>query len=97
MSSQGNHEEFYRKLQVQLHDTSSWPAEYLYKFIVPTDKAKVDYIFNVFDNMGAVISTKISRSGTYTSVSINVKMKSPEKVIEKYKAVTDHVEGVISL
>lgn len=97
MSSQQNHEEFYRKLRGQLYDTSSWPSEYLYKFIVPTDKDKIAHIQNVFDNMGAVISTKESRGGNYTSVSINVKMKSPEMVIEKYREITDHVEGVISL
>lgn len=97
MSSQKNHEEFYRKLREQLYDTSSWPSEYLYKFIVPTDKDKIDHIQNVFNNMGAVISTKESRGGNYTSVSINVKMNSPEMVIKKYREITDHVEGVISL
>lgn len=97
MSSQQDHEEFYRKLLGQLQDTSTWPSEYLYKFIVPTDKDKIDHIQNVFNNMGAVISTKESRSGNYTSISINVKMKSPELVIDKYKEVTENVEGVISL
>ncbi len=97
MSSQQNHEDFYRKLLGQLHDTSTWPSEYLYKFIVPTDLDKINHIQNVFNNMGAVISTKESRSGNYTSISINVKMKSPEMVIEKYKEVTENVEGVISL
>ena len=96
MSSQKNHEEFYRKLKEQLYDTSSWPSEYLYKFSVPTDKDKIDHIQNVFNNMGAVISTKESRGGNYTSVSINVKMNSPERGIKKYREITDHVEGVIA-
>lgn len=90
-------EEFYKKLKEQLHDTSTWPAEYLYKFIVPTNKDKIDKIQNIFNNMGAVIKTKQSKNGNYTSVSINVQMKNPDAVVEKYIKVGDEVEGVISL
>ena len=51
----------------------------------------------IFDNMGAVINTKQSSKGTYTSVSVNVTMNNPDHVIEKYKEVGEKVEGVISL
>lgn len=97
MSSSKNPEEFYAKLREQLYDTSSWPSEYLYKFIVPSEKEKIEQIQDVFDNMGAVITTKESSKGSYTSVSINVKMKNPDSVIEKYKEITENVAGVISL
>ena len=92
-----NPEEFYNKLRSQLYDTSSWPSEYLYKFIVPTSKDKISGVEEIFDNMGAVITTKKSRKGNYTSVSVNVKMKDPDAVIDKYKEVADKIEGVISL
>ncbi|WP_048331439.1 DUF493 family protein [Bizionia psychrotolerans] len=88
---------FYEKLKGQLYDTALWPAEYLYKFIVETKGTSVVDIENLFDNMGAVIDTKESKKGKYTSVSIHVKMKSPEDVIAKYKEVTENVKGVISL
>ena len=97
MSTEKNTEEFYNKLRVQLYETSSWPAEYLYKFIVLTDASKVEQIENLFDNLGAVINTTASKNAKYTSVSINVTMENPEAVIEKYKEVTSNVEGVISL
>lgn len=90
-------EEFYSKLKAQLQDTSLWPAEYLYKFIVPTKDGKVEQIQNIFNNIGAVITTKQSKKGKYTSVSVNVRMKDPEAVIDKYKEVAAKVEGVISL
>ncbi|WP_103068618.1 DUF493 family protein [Aquimarina sediminis] len=90
-------EEFYKKLKLQLADTSLWPTAYLYKFIVPTDTAKIAQIETIFDNLGSVISTKQSKNGKYTSVSINVRMKNPDHVILKYKEVADKVEGVISL
>lgn len=89
-------EEFYKKLKGQLEDTSSWPSNYLYKFIVPTDENKIKQIQDIFDNTGAVIESKQSKKGTYTSVSVTVNLDSPDAVIEKYKEV-GKVEGVISL
>lgn len=94
-----NHQEdaFYEKLKKQLQDTSMWPSPYLFKFIIKSDPVKVNQINTIFDNLGAVIETKPSKKGKYTSVSINVKMKDPDAVIDKYKQVAEKVEGVISL
>lgn len=97
MSEAKDPEEFYRKLKSQLLDTASWPSIYLYKFIVPTQPEKVKGIEEIFNNMGAVINTKQSKKGSYTSVSVNVKMHDPDAVIAKYKEVGQKIEGVISL
>lgn len=97
MSTPPNSEEFYDKLKAQLYDTALWPSEYLYKFIVISDKKKISQIEDLFNNLGAVIVTKESKNGKYTSVSITVSMKNPEAVIDKYKEVAEKVEGVISL
>jgi len=88
---------FYEKLKSQLYDTTLWPSEYLYKFIILSEGSGVNHIEALFDNLGAVITTTESKNGKYTSVSINVRMKSPEAVIAKYKEVAENVEGVISL
>lgn len=79
-----------------MNNTSVWPSEYLYKFIVPTDKKKIEEVENAFDNLGAVIQTTQSKTGKYTSLSVNVTMENPEQVIEKYIEVSD-IEGIISL
>ena len=89
-------EEFYVRLKEELSNTSLWPSEYLYKFIVPTDQNKIDEIENTFNNIGAVINTSVSKTGKYTSVSVNVRMKNPDAVIEKYIQVSN-IEGIISL
>ena len=89
-------EAFYNRLREELLKSSSWPSNYLYKFIVPTDQQKIDEITAIFDNTGAVIESKKSKKGKYTSLSITVHMEDPDKVIEKYKEV-GKVEGVISL
>ena len=97
MSDKQNAEEFYKKLKGQLEESTEWPSQYLYKFIVKTDIKKIDQIESLFNHTGAVIKTTESKNGTYTSVSINLIMKDPEAVISKYIEVTEKVEGVISL
>jgi putative lipoic acid-binding regulatory protein len=97
MSTPPNPDEFYEKLKAQLYDTSSWPAEYLYKFIIKSDIHKMAQIEAIFNNIGAVIHTNQSKNGKYTSISINVLMRNPDEVIEKYKEVAEKVAGVISL
>ncbi|WNH12011.1 DUF493 family protein [Thalassobellus suaedae] len=97
MSTPPNSEEFYEKLKIQLYDTSQWPSEYLYKFIVKSDNEKIALVEALFNNIGAVIHTTESKNGKYTSISINVLMRNPDAVIGKYKEVAEKVEGVISL
>lgn len=97
MSLDKNQEAFYDKLRKQLYDTSLWPSEYLYKFIVLTDSTGIKDVESLFDNLGAVINTKESKNGKYTSISINVKMNNPDAVIKKYIEVSEKVEGIISL
>ncbi len=97
MSKTPNAEEFYKKLKNQLLETTTWPSEYLYKFIISSDVQKIKEIETLFDNTGAVIKTIESKNGKYTSVSINVVMKDPDAVIEKYIEVTNNVKDVISL
>lgn len=89
-------DEFYIRLREQLDSTNKWPTDYLYKFIVPSDEVKIKQIQDIFDNMGAVITSKKSKNGKYTSLSITVHLKNPDDVIQKYREVGE-IEGVISL
>lgn len=88
--------EFYKRLRQQLEDDTSWPSQYLYKFIVPANLGKIAEIEAVFNGTDAVVQTRDSSKGNYTSVSIKITMESPDAVIEKYMEVSK-VEGVISL
>lgn len=89
-------QEFYERLKIELDDANVWPAEYLFKFIVPTDKEKIDTVENAFNGMGAVINTTQSKTGKFTSISVNVRMGSSQSIIDKYIEVST-VEGIISL
>jgi putative lipoic acid-binding regulatory protein len=88
--------DFYEKLKKSLIETTEFPTKYMYKFIIPSEDAKFKQIENIFDNLGAVINSKPSKTGKYISLTILVNMKSPDDIIEKYKEVSK-VEGVISL
>ena len=88
--------DFYKKLEASLNETTSFPTKYMFKFIIPTDKDKSGTIEAIFDNLGAVIDSKPSKTGKYTSLTVLVNMNSAEEIIQKYKEVSK-VEGVISL
>ena len=89
-------EDFYIRLKEELANTSLWPTEYLFKFIVTSDNKKVTIVEDAFDGLGAVITTNQSKTGKYTSISVSVQMKDPQSVIEKYQELST-VEGIISL
>ncbi len=89
-------EEFFDRLRNELEKSNTWPAIYLFKFIVPTDIEKIKQVEHTFDGMGAVIKTTQSKTGKFTSVSVDVQMQSPQAVIDKYIEVST-IEGIISL
>ena len=68
----------------------------MYKFIVPSSGNQVNEVENIFDNTGAVINTKKSKTGKYVSVSIVVNLDSAKSVINYYKKA-ENIEGIISL
>lgn len=89
-------EDFYNRLRTELDNSNEWPATYLFKFIVPSELDKIQLVEKTFDRMGAVIDTRNSKTGKYTSVSVNVQMRSAQQIIDKYLEVSV-VEGIISL
>ena len=88
--------EFYERLKVELDNSNTWPAIYLFKFIVPTDIDKIQRVESAFDCMGAVINTKKSKTGKFTSISIDVTMKDSQEIVDKYLEVST-IEGIVSL
>ena len=89
-------QEFYERLKEELDNANVWPAEYLFKFIVPTEDGNVETVENAFNDMGAVIKTTKSKNAKFTSVSVNVRMKSSQSIIDKYLEVST-IPGIISL
>ena len=88
--------EFYERLKVELDNSNTWPAEYLFKFIVPTVEDNVEKVENAFNCMGAVIKTTRSKTAKFTSISVDVTVKSADEIIEKYQEVST-IKGIVSL
>ena len=88
--------EFYDRLKVELDNSNTWPALYLFKFIVPTEKDNIQRVEVAFDCMGAVINTKKSKTGKFTSISVDVTMKDSQEIVDKYLEVST-IEGIVSL
>jgi len=91
-----NKEDFYVKLKDRLDNTTKFPAEYLYKFIVPSEGKKVKEVEFLFKDKQARISTKASKTGKYISISIKVTLASSDEVISYYKQAGG-IDGIISL
>jgi putative lipoic acid-binding regulatory protein len=96
MNSDQKTNEFYERLEIELERSASWPSVYLFKFIVPTTIENVMQVENSFNNMGAIIKTTQSKTGKFTSISIDVLMQTANQVINKYKEVAT-INGIISL
>ena len=88
--------EFFERLKNELEKSNDWPAEYLFKFIVPTNLQKTTAVQNAFDGLGAVMKTTKSKNENYTSISVNVQMESAQQIIDKYIELST-IEGIISL
>ena len=84
------------KLKAQYDNTTSFQADYMYKFIVPTDLNQVQQVEELFDNYGAVINKKKSKTGKYISVSVVLQIESSDTVISFYKKA-EKIKGIISL
>lgn len=89
-------QDFYERLRVELDNSNSWPAEYLFKFIVPSTSQNVLEVENAFNNIGAIIKTTSSKTGKFTSISVDVTMKNAEDIIAKYQQLSN-IKGIVSL
>lgn len=91
-----NEQEFYNSLKEKLEETHNFPEDYLYKFIISNDQSKVTDIYRVFDGVKFTMTSRDSKNGKYTSLSINAFVLDADQVIKIYKEI-GQIEGVIML
>lgn len=95
-NSAGQAEEFYSSLTEKLKEAHDFPEDYLYKFIIPNDQAKLTEIYRAFDGTKYTVSSRESKNGNYISCSVSAFVIDADQVIEIYKEV-GKIEGVIML
>lgn len=85
-------EAWWDRFQELLEKDRTWPAEYLFKFIVP--RSNLEELQEVFGDHPVVV--RASTRGRYVSVTARIRMEDSASVVEVYRAAGE-VPGVISL
>jgi hypothetical protein len=83
-------------LKEKLETNHDFPEDYLFKFIIPNDQAKLTEIYKIFDGIKHTLTNNDSKTGKYTSLSINAFVLDANQVVNIYQEVTK-IEGVMSL
>lgn len=89
MSQERDLSDSFRK---QLDQEYTWPADYLFKFIVPVEQESE--LLKIFE--GLPVSTKYSKKKNYISVTSKVLINSSQEIIKIYKDAYV-IKGIISL
>lgn len=89
-------DEFYARLKEELNKVESFPTNFTYKFIIPTENKKIAQIQSVFDDARPQFSMKESKNGKYTSITVVIYAFDADQVIYFYKEV-GKIDGVIML
>lgn len=86
--TQENQEEFYKKFRDRLDDTTEFPSNYTFKFIVPSDNKRIAEVQRLFDGSRPQFQMKESKTGKYTSVTAVVYVLDADQVIHYYKSAS---------
>jgi len=85
----------FENLRISLEKNYTWPAVYMFKFIVPSNNRTILLLKQIF-NDNASIAEKQSRNNKYLSITVTELMLNTEEVILKYTEASK-LEGVIAL
>lgn len=86
----------YKALAEKLHEFD-WPADYMFKFIVPDDHEREIQVVQLFEGLQPQkFEKKQSKKGAYASFTIVVRMLNPNKVIAVYRNA-EKIKNLISL
>ena len=80
------------KFKALLDNEYSWPAHYTFKFIIPRNN--LDALKEVFERDD--LKTKVSKKGTYISVTVEKYVISSEEIMTIYEECAE-IDGLISL
>lgn len=94
--TQPQSDDFYLRFYDQLLESQEWPGIYLFKFIVKAESEHLNTLKSYFDHDEPQFSEKQSSKKNFTSLSVKVKMKTPDSVIQIYKKASS-LEGIITL
>jgi putative lipoic acid-binding regulatory protein len=88
-------EEHIERLRARLNEIHIWPSVFMFKFILPTDEARLIQLKLIFGE-SAEIRERLSSKGNYTSVTVREMMLSADDIFDRYRRAKD-IKDIISL
>lgn len=91
-----NIDDFYLKFKEKLEETHSFPSVYIFKYIIPAEQSTIARLHSIFENSGGSFSTRDSKNGKYTCMTIKVPVNDAEDVVIYYRQASS-IEGIMML
>lgn len=89
-------DDFYRKFKERLEQTHSFPSDYIFKYIVPAEQSIIAKVHSIFSSANPAISTRDSKNGKYTSITIKVAVNDADDIVIYYRQ-TAVIDGIVML
>lgn len=89
-------DDFYLKFKERLDQTHSFPSEYIFKYIVPAEQSVIAKLYSIFNSANASISTRDSKNGKYTSLTIKAFVNDADDVVIYYRQAAV-IDGIVML
>jgi len=89
-------DDFYLKFKERLEQIHSFPSDYIFKYIVPAEQSIIARLHSIFSSANPSISSRDSKNGKYTSVTIKVPVNDADDVVIYYRQ-TAVIEGILML
>jgi len=89
-------DDFYLTFKDKLEKAHTFPTDYIFKFILLSDEKIIAKLYSIFENANASYSTKDSKNGKYTSITIKVAVTDADDVVIYYRQVSS-IEGILML
>ncbi|NNE56319.1 MAG: DUF493 family protein [Flavobacteriales bacterium] len=83
------------RLRAHLDETHTWPAVFMFKFVLPKEEEKVTQLKLIF-GQSAEFKERLSRKGNYISVTIQEMMLNADAIFDRYLEASK-IEGIIAL
>lgn len=91
-----NVDDFYKSFKEKLELTHTFPCNYMFKYIVPSDPSLIARLHAIFNDSKTSFSTRDSKNGKYTSVTVKVPVSDADDVIIYYRQAAA-IEGIVML
>ena len=91
-----NIDDFYLTFKQKLKETHTFPTDYIFKFIMSSNQGNIAKVYTIFANANASFSSRDSKNGKYSSITIKTRVNDADDVVIYYRQVAA-IDGVMML